>query len=49
MLDAEKNNSNESYIFQNITGDTEELKNITLRKDGRYMINYQFNGNRLYG
>ena len=52
MLEAEKNNdkNNESYIFQNnTTGDTEELKNITLRKDGRYMINYQYNGNRIYG
>ena len=47
MLEAtqkQKNNeqNNESYIFQkNLLGEPQEMKNITLRKDGRYMIRLQ--------
>ena len=45
MLDAEKNNQNcnNTYVFQDLIQEQEDMKNITLRADGRYMIRIQQN------
>ena len=48
MLDAQKNNNNESHILQNNLIGEDMSKNITLRKDGRYMINLQKFGIRKF-
>ena len=50
MLEAEKNNQNcekETYVFQNLLQEQEDMKNITLRNDGRYMGRKQIDGRKI--
>ena len=49
MLEAEKNNQNcnNTYVFQNSLQEQEDMKNITLRTDGRYMARKQINGRQI--
>lgn len=47
MLEAQKNNKDETYVFQETNKENTELKNITIRSDGRYMGRVQIEGKRI--
>ena len=47
MLEAQKNNTDETYVFQNINKENIDLKNITIRSDGRFMGRVQIEGKRI--